>query len=97
MLKKVKDHLFTILFFMTIIYCALSLIYCWTNGQAIASTHHESAYSWCLSQIVIAIMIGIVFSLLSKDRLWLSIPSFLILTALLYVPIVGKFPCCSGG
>lgn len=97
MLNKVKNNLFTILLLLTIIYCVLSLIYCWTHGQEMASSHIEYEYSWRFLQIVISIIIGIIFSVLHKDILWLYIPSLLILTALLYIPIVAQYPCCSGG
>lgn len=97
MLNKVKNNLFEILFFSTIIYCVLSLIYCWTHGQAMAASHIEPQYSWRFLQIVLAIIIGIISTLLRKDTIWLSIPTLLILTALLYIPIVAQYPCCSGG
>ena len=93
--KKISP--FGVILVMTIIYCILSLIYCWVNGQAMMSTHLEPHYGWRFLQCAIAAIMILIFLISRRSIYWYLIPYFLIMSALLYVPIVNQYPCCSGG
>jgi hypothetical protein len=81
----------------TILYCLISLMYCWINGQAMMSTHLDPHYAWRFLQCIIATIIATFLFFTRAKCYWYFIPLTLVVTAHLYVLIVNQYPCCVGG
>jgi len=102
MFNIIKRHIFVISVFITLCVCIFDAVYCYANGQAIASAHLDGHYNSALINIFIAALLSVIFVvrfLITKQlRIkWFVIPIIFIVFAPIHLYIGSLFNCCVGG